>query len=93
MLEQGERAERSTADHEAFERVFGTPHGVDVQALCRAFGVAHQRIRSRPQLRAALADPAAGISVLEILTTRDALRPLHAQIRAAAHNAARATLT
>ena len=29
---------------EAFERVFGTPHGTDVAALCAGYGVRHTRV-------------------------------------------------
>ncbi len=35
----------------AFERVFGTPHGVDLEALCRASGTAYTRVDSVAGLR------------------------------------------
>ncbi|MCP2301719.1 2-succinyl-5-enolpyruvyl-6-hydroxy-3-cyclohexene-1-carboxylic-acid synthase [Actinokineospora globicatena] len=77
LLEQG------AAEHRAsFERVFGTPHGVDLAALCRAHGVAHTEAATPADLRRAL-DPAPGLRVVEIKATRDGLRDLHARLRSA----------
>ena len=44
----------------AFERVFGTPHGVDLEALCGASGTAYTRVDSVAGLRTALADDRPG---------------------------------
>ena len=78
LLEQG------AAEHgPAFERVFGTPHGVDLAALCAATGTPHRRAGSRAELRAALAGPA-GIRVVEVRTDRRAAAELDAAITAAA---------
>lgn len=66
---------------EHFERVFGTPHGVDLAALCRAHGVAH-RLVAPDELAAAL-EQGEGVRVLEVRTERDGLRELHASVRAA----------
>ena len=43
----------------AFERVFGTPHGVDLEALCGASGTAYTRVdtRGRPAHRAGRRPP------------------------------------
>jgi len=63
-------------------RVFGTPHDVDVGALCRAYHVDSRQIEV-DQLGAALDEPAAGIRVLEVKADRSSLRQLHAAIKAA----------
>jgi 2-succinyl-5-enolpyruvyl-6-hydroxy-3-cyclohexene-1-carboxylate synthase len=74
LLEQG------APEHaEAFERVFGTPHGVDLGALCAATGVEHRRA-DVADLAAALA-PGPGIRVVEVRTGRRELRAGHARLR------------
>jgi 2-succinyl-5-enolpyruvyl-6-hydroxy-3-cyclohexene-1-carboxylate synthase len=67
----------------AFERVFGTPHEVDLAALCAASGTPHCRVNTRAELAAALARPA-GIRVVEVRTDRRAAVELDAAITAAA---------
>jgi 2-succinyl-5-enolpyruvyl-6-hydroxy-3-cyclohexene-1-carboxylate synthase len=64
LLEQGEPEHR-----DAFERVFGTPHGVDLAALCAATGTPHRRVTTRAELTAALTPPD-GLSVIEVRTDR-----------------------
>ena len=63
-------------------RVFGTPHDVDVGALCRAYHIDSRQIEV-DQLAAALDEPAAGVRVLEVKADRSSLRQLHAAIKAA----------
>ena len=63
-------------------RVFGTPHDVDVGALCRAYHIDSRQIEV-DQLGAALDEPAAGMRVLEVKADRSSLRQLHAAIKAA----------
>ncbi|BAX99399.1 2-succinyl-5-enolpyruvyl-6-hydroxy-3-cyclohexene-1-carboxylate synthase [Mycobacteroides stephanolepidis] len=63
-------------------RIFGTPHDVDIAALCRAYHVDSQSI-SVEELGPALDEPAGGIRVLEVKADRSTLRELHAAIRAA----------
>jgi 2-succinyl-5-enolpyruvyl-6-hydroxy-3-cyclohexene-1-carboxylate synthase len=58
----------------AFERVFGTPHGTDLAALCAAHHVAHEGVTTLERLEAALAERPAGIRVLEVPVRRDARR-------------------
>lgn len=81
LLEQG------SPEHAAsFERVFGTPHGVDLAALCAATRTPHTPAATPEELRAALADgarPGAGVRVVEVRTDRGAARELHARLRAA----------
>jgi 2-succinyl-5-enolpyruvyl-6-hydroxy-3-cyclohexene-1-carboxylate synthase len=63
-------------------RVFGTPHDVDVGALCRAYHVDSRQIEV-DALGAALDEPAVGLRVLEVKADRSSLRQLHAAIEAA----------
>ncbi|HEY2196624.1 MAG TPA: 2-succinyl-5-enolpyruvyl-6-hydroxy-3-cyclohexene-1-carboxylic-acid synthase [Mycobacterium sp.] len=63
-------------------RVFGTPHDVDVGALCRAYHIDSRQIEV-DALGAALHEPPAGLRVLEVKADRSTLRQLHAAIKAA----------
>jgi 2-succinyl-5-enolpyruvyl-6-hydroxy-3-cyclohexene-1-carboxylate synthase len=63
-LEPGEPAHAG-----AFERVFGTPHGTDIDGLVRAFGHRHLVVGSRAELAAALEEPG-GLRVIEVRTSR-----------------------
>jgi 2-succinyl-5-enolpyruvyl-6-hydroxy-3-cyclohexene-1-carboxylate synthase len=82
MLEQGDPAHAAS-----FERLFGTPHGVDLGSLCAATRTAHLRVTSRPELEQALANPNGGIEVVEAVVGRADRRDLDARIRAAAQDA------
>ena len=77
-LEQGDPTH---ATH--FERVFGTPHNVDLGALCAASGTAYTLVRTVDELRAALTPTVAGLDVIEVRISRDAHRPLGAAMVAA----------
>jgi 2-succinyl-5-enolpyruvyl-6-hydroxy-3-cyclohexene-1-carboxylate synthase len=66
----------------SFERLFGTPHHVDLAALCAATRTPHWRVESLEELRHALASPAGGIEVVEAVVTRHDRRALDAAIRA-----------
>jgi 2-succinyl-5-enolpyruvyl-6-hydroxy-3-cyclohexene-1-carboxylate synthase len=66
----------------AFERIFGTPHGVDLAALCAATRTPHVVAGTRAELARALR-PAGGIRVVEVRADRRGLRELHANLRAA----------
>ena len=67
----------------AVERLFGTPHNVDLAALAAAYGVAHRSVSTTAELAEALAEPWEGRSIIEVRTDRRGLRGLHARIRAA----------
>ncbi len=67
----------------AVERLFGTPHSVDLAALAAAYGVAHRSVSTTAELAEALAEPWEGRSIIEVRTDRHGLRELHARIRAA----------
>ena len=78
LLEQGAPAHAG-----AFERIFGTPHGVDLQALCRATGTAHALAASREQLRELLQEQG-GLRVVEVRTDRHAAVELDRRLHQAA---------
>jgi 2-succinyl-5-enolpyruvyl-6-hydroxy-3-cyclohexene-1-carboxylate synthase len=77
LLEQGD-----PRFNEVSARIFGTPHDVDVGALCRAYHVESRQIEV-DELPTALDEPGAGMRVLEVKADRSSLRRLHAAIRAA----------
>ena len=77
LLEQG-----AAGYEQAFERVFGTPHGVDLQALCAATGTAYTLVGTREELRASL-EPAVGLRVVEVLSDRRAAVDLDGVLKAA----------
>jgi 2-succinyl-5-enolpyruvyl-6-hydroxy-3-cyclohexene-1-carboxylate synthase len=77
LLEQGDPRFADVSS-----RIFGTPHDVDVGALCRAYHVDSRQIEVG-DLAAALAEPHEGMRVLEVKADRSSLRALHASIRAA----------
>jgi 2-succinyl-5-enolpyruvyl-6-hydroxy-3-cyclohexene-1-carboxylate synthase len=77
LLEQG-----APEHSDAFERVFGTPHGADLSALCRGFGVPHLLVGTREEFRESLR-PAPGLRVVEVRVDRSRHRGLHARVRAA----------
>jgi 2-succinyl-5-enolpyruvyl-6-hydroxy-3-cyclohexene-1-carboxylate synthase len=77
LLEQGDPRFSDVSS-----RIFGTPHDVDVGALCRAYHVESRQIEV-DELQTALDEPAAGPRVLEVKADRSSLRGLHAAIKAA----------
>jgi 2-succinyl-5-enolpyruvyl-6-hydroxy-3-cyclohexene-1-carboxylate synthase len=77
LLEQGDPRFSDVSS-----RIFGTPHDVDVGALCRAYHVDSRQIEV-DDLAAALDEPFDGMRVLEVKADRSSLRALHASIKAA----------
>ncbi len=77
LLEQGDPRFSDVSS-----RIFGTPHDVDVGALCRAYHVDSAQIEVN-QLVDALNEPFDGMRVLEVKADRSSLRALHASIKAA----------
>ncbi|MFO7191969.1 MAG: 2-succinyl-5-enolpyruvyl-6-hydroxy-3-cyclohexene-1-carboxylic-acid synthase [Thermocrispum agreste] len=77
LLEQGDD------EHvDRFERVFGTPHGADLGALCAGYGVPYQLVRTREEFRDVL-HPAPGLRVVEVRIDRSARPMLHERLQAA----------
>ena len=77
LLEQGDQRFSDVSS-----RVFGTPHDVDVGALCRAYHVECRQVEL-DGLSAELDQRVDGMRVLEVKADRSSLRALHASIRAA----------
>ena len=77
LLEQGDPRFSDVSS-----RIFGTPHDVDVGALCRAYHVESRQIEAG-DLVGALDEPFEGMRVLEVKADRSSLRALHASIKAA----------
>ncbi|MBJ7339284.1 2-succinyl-5-enolpyruvyl-6-hydroxy-3-cyclohexene-1-carboxylic-acid synthase [Mycolicibacterium sp.] len=77
LLEQGDPRFSDVSS-----RVFGTPHDVDVGALCRAYHVDCRQVEL-DGLDEALTESFDGMRVLEVKADRSSLRALHASMRAA----------
>jgi 2-succinyl-5-enolpyruvyl-6-hydroxy-3-cyclohexene-1-carboxylate synthase len=81
LLEQG-----GPEHARVFERVFGTPHGVDLAALCAATRTPYALAEDVVALDDALV-PAAGLRVVEVRTDRRAAAELDRALHAAARRA------
>ena len=77
LLEQGDPRFSDVSS-----RIFGTPHDVDVDGLCRAYHVDCRQV-DLDGLTDALDESLEGMRVLEVKADRSSLRALHASIRAA----------
>jgi 2-succinyl-5-enolpyruvyl-6-hydroxy-3-cyclohexene-1-carboxylate synthase len=77
LLEQGDPRFSDVSS-----RIFGTPHDVDVGALCRAYHVESRQVEA-DDLAGVLNESFDGMRVLEVKADRSSLRALHASIRAA----------
>ncbi len=81
-LEYGEPARSATAEAAAAtERVFGTPHGTDLAALCAAHRVGHVRVDSLAELGEVLGGEVRGIQVVEVPVERAGHRRLRDRLR------------
>lgn len=80
LLEHAERPD-------AFERVFGTPHGADLLGAARALGQPSERTTGRDDVVRATAAVPQGISVVVVPADRAGLATLHARVRAAVSEA------
>ena len=81
LLEQGDPRFAGGRYDDAYERIFGTPHRTDLNALCAGFHIPFRAV-TLPELPAVLAqpDPAGGIEVIEVRTSRSGLRGMHERI-------------
>jgi 2-succinyl-5-enolpyruvyl-6-hydroxy-3-cyclohexene-1-carboxylate synthase len=73
---------------EVFERVFGTPHGTDLAALCRGLGVRHTAAGTAGELAATVSQRPQGLHVAEVRVDRTT----HRDLRARLHDLASAAL-
>lgn len=80
LLEQG-----APEHDQSFERIFGTPHGTDMAALCAGYRIPHSKVDDQDQLRSALAHPD-GLRVVEVQAKRGELRALHQSLKATVSN-------
>ncbi|MGH8887378.1 MAG: 2-succinyl-5-enolpyruvyl-6-hydroxy-3-cyclohexene-1-carboxylic-acid synthase [Egibacteraceae bacterium] len=71
---------------EGFERLFGTPHGVDLARVAAVAGCGYQRLERATDLAAALEGPR-GIHLVEVRTDRAANAELHARLQEAVSSA------
>lgn len=81
-LEHGDDAHRAV-----FERVFGTPHGADLAALCAGLGASHTLVTDLDGLVAALAERRGGVEVVEVRVDRAGRRELMATLAERVHAA------
>jgi len=73
--------EQGAPEHAAaFERMFATPHGCDLRALCAGYGVAYHLV-GVAEIAERLAQAHRGIRVLHVRTERAGLRALHDRLR------------
>jgi 2-succinyl-5-enolpyruvyl-6-hydroxy-3-cyclohexene-1-carboxylate synthase len=77
LLEHGAPARAAS-----FERVFGTPTGVSLAALCEATRTPYVRATDAVDLREAL-QPGQGLRVVEVPVDRSRHRSVHARLRSA----------
>jgi 2-succinyl-5-enolpyruvyl-6-hydroxy-3-cyclohexene-1-carboxylate synthase len=75
-------AQHEAEDHETFEQLFGTPHGLDFSHVAGLYGVGFQRVQTREEYRAALkaSFDAPGVKVIEVRTDREENLRLHQRI-------------
>ena len=76
---------RATRARRRYDRLFGTPHGVDLASPVRGDPDAALAGRSGAELEQALASPNGGIEVVEAVVRRDNRRALDEAVRALAH--------
>ena len=64
-----------------FERLYGTPHGLDLLALAAAFGLRAERVRTPSELAAALRSPGQGGPMVVVVNSdRAANTEVHAEL-------------
>jgi len=68
----------------AFERVFATPHGADLQALAAVHHLAYHRVLDVAGLQEVLDEPPVGIELVEVVLDRGQRRRLNEAVNAIA---------
>jgi 2-succinyl-5-enolpyruvyl-6-hydroxy-3-cyclohexene-1-carboxylate synthase len=69
-----------TSDDAAFERLFGTPHGLDFERLAALYGCGYSLLQSADELVPTLSALSEGIGVVEVRTDRARNVELHKRI-------------
>ncbi len=77
----------TATDGARFERLWGTPHGLDLAAVAAAYGVAPQTVTRAPELAEAVRRPGAGVRVVLARTARQANVAVHDRLNAAVQRA------
>ena len=72
---------------QTFERLFGTPHHVDLAAIAAAYGVNHTSAATASDLAHEMSKRPKGLSIVEVTTDRAANATLHNRLRQAASGA------
>jgi 2-succinyl-5-enolpyruvyl-6-hydroxy-3-cyclohexene-1-carboxylate synthase len=80
---------QAAGDGAAFERLFGTPHGVDLAQLASAYGVEHVRIDDPRALRDVVREAPRGLRIAEVRSDRARNAEVHRQLEDAAADALR----
>ena len=78
-LEQGQPAHLG-----AFERVFATPHGADLEALAAVHRSAYRRVGDLARLAGVLEEPPVGLELVEVVLDRGQRRRLNEAVNAIA---------
>jgi 2-succinyl-5-enolpyruvyl-6-hydroxy-3-cyclohexene-1-carboxylate synthase len=73
--------QRAALSHASFERLFGTPHGLDLAAVARAYGVPAFSPASTADIPAHI--DGSGLRLLHVRTDRDANVAVHDELHAA----------
>ncbi|HEX6758703.1 MAG TPA: 2-succinyl-5-enolpyruvyl-6-hydroxy-3-cyclohexene-1-carboxylic-acid synthase [Propionibacteriaceae bacterium] len=68
----------------AFERLFGTPVGLQFEALAAAAGIGYRRVQTADELAEALAEPPVGMEIVDAVIDRAHRRTLDREITALA---------
>lgn len=68
----------------SFERLFATPHGVNIEALAAAMRIPHWRVTSRVELAHALANAHGGLEIVEATIARNDRRRWESELRSLA---------
>jgi len=75
LLEQGGPAYTGP-----FERIFGTPHGADLAAMCASYETAYARVEAAEQLAELLEKAPGGVRVLEARVDRSGRRQMEQRL-------------
>jgi 2-succinyl-5-enolpyruvyl-6-hydroxy-3-cyclohexene-1-carboxylate synthase len=70
----------SSVEPAAFERLFGTPHGMSLERVAKAYDVDYTLVSTAAELAEALASYG-GVRIIEVRTDRNENAALHARLR------------
>jgi 2-succinyl-5-enolpyruvyl-6-hydroxy-3-cyclohexene-1-carboxylate synthase len=73
--------QRSAVDPDAFERLFGTPHGMSIERLAAAYEVDYALVATTDELSNSLSSYG-GVRIIEVRTDRAENAALHERLRA-----------